>query len=304
MGWHDEDPPYAVQKQLCEVVARSNGGIGCPRPEYVCKDGVLYALSKDSLNCVWAKFAQRAMHKGTMLINGTSEYMKLKNDRKIAQETLSFRHISANTYRAVFNYKAFSYAASSKYSNIYISATVTAEARCILHRKMFDVGPENLLYCDTDSLVFKCSKDTLDNYTSIGLGGWEDERKNCKITRFACIAPKTYVLETDEDINIVKAKGISKSSSDREKLTADSFRELLFSDLFYQSGVASIEISGTNTYANSTDTSMSYGELMTVKENRKMKVVLGKRALLDYTEYRQYPDKLLRVNTVPYGFEG
>jgi hypothetical protein len=35
---------------------------------------------------------------------------------------------------------------------------VTAHARCRLHRQIIKIGPERILYCDTDSILFSYSR--------------------------------------------------------------------------------------------------------------------------------------------------
>eukprot|EP01036_Dinobryon_divergens_P027818 gene27818-36651_t len=52
---------------------------------------------------------------------------------------------------------------------------VTAWARCILHEQMLAVGPHNVLYCDTDSVVFLKRRDDPRSFIGRGLGQWTDE---------------------------------------------------------------------------------------------------------------------------------
>ena len=47
----------------------------------------------------------------------------------------------------------------AKNTNVVIASFTTAYARVMLHRLMRHVGYENVLYCDTDSCIFKLKTD-------------------------------------------------------------------------------------------------------------------------------------------------
>ena len=52
---------------------------------------------------------------------------------------------------------------------------MTAHARCRLYRRMIKIGPEQIPYCDTDSIIFLYSRHTESSLASRGLGNWVDE---------------------------------------------------------------------------------------------------------------------------------
>ena len=52
---------------------------------------------------------------------------------------------------------------------------MTGHARTRLHRQMIKIGPERILYCDTDSIIFLYSRHTEATLASRGLGNWVDE---------------------------------------------------------------------------------------------------------------------------------
>ena len=94
-------------------------------------------------------------------------------DTKIKQESLRFRHIKGEAYQVVYERTKEHYRLNRNY-NIWIAAAVTAHARCRLHRQMIKIGPERILYCDTDSIIFLYARDGI-SLASRGLGNWVDE---------------------------------------------------------------------------------------------------------------------------------
>jgi hypothetical protein len=100
-----------------------------------------------------------------------------------------------------------------------IASFTTAYARCMLHRIMRHVGYENVLYTDTDSIIFVYESDepkigksiTCKNGNKIrieaNLGGLTDELDGDGfIDEFTAHAPKTYAY------NVLKPDGTTKKS--------------------------------------------------------------------------------------------
>ena len=90
--------------------------------------------------------------------------------------------------------------------NIWIAAAVTAHARCRLHRQMIKIGPERILYCDTDSIVFLYNRYEV-SLASRGLGNWVDETMDfgSAIKKIFAFAPKSYCLLLENGEYRIKA---------------------------------------------------------------------------------------------------
>lgn len=54
---------------------------------------------------------------------------------------------------------------------------ITAHARKRLLKMMFDVGVDNVIHCDTDSVIFKGNVDGLNLQIGSNLGDWAEEKK-------------------------------------------------------------------------------------------------------------------------------
>jgi hypothetical protein len=85
---------------------------------------------------------------------------------------------------------------------------VIAHARCRLHRQMIKIGPERILYCDTDSIIFLYSR-LQNTLASRGLGNWVDEKIDFggSIKKMYAFAPKSYCLLLENGEYRIKAKG-------------------------------------------------------------------------------------------------
>ncbi|NBO53120.1 MAG: hypothetical protein EBU84_00685 [Actinobacteria bacterium] len=92
------------------------------------------------------------------------------------------------------------------------AAYVTSYGRLKLMHYMEKVGPENLIYCDTDSLFFTWSKSKLPFPLSTELGEMKLEDRPLWVeTR----SPKMYRYETPKKGTVTKAKGVPKKMQDK-----------------------------------------------------------------------------------------
>ena len=93
---------------------------------------------------------------------------------------------------------------------------------------MKKVGFDNVIYCDTDSIIYyyPTQKNTIQ--PDAKLGGMTDELKGSYIQEIIALAPKTYTyLKSSGDIE-VKSKGFSiNNSSIGEGLNFDTFKTMI-----------------------------------------------------------------------------
>lgn len=79
------------------------------------------------------------------------------------------------------------------YKNVATGASITGYARASLLRGIHAVGPENVIYCDTDSLMVKRSVDLSMLDLSGRIGSWSVEIDNAPVGHFA--GKKLYALD-------------------------------------------------------------------------------------------------------------
>ena len=99
------------------------------------------------------------------------------------------------------------------YVNPIISALITAQARLDLYEEKLKLPIEDLLYCDTDSIIFKgnhIKKFKISNE----LGDWkiEDEHKTCKI-----LGEKRYYIGEKVKISGIHSKDRTVSAIENEE---------------------------------------------------------------------------------------
>ena len=119
-------------------------------------------------------------------------------------------------------------------------------SKCNLHNYMYNIipklfGKENIIYSlrDTDSIIYKiknCSHEkyleTLKNnkkYFNKKLGLIENEIKE-NINEVISLMSKCYSIQTVDDKNKIKSKGISKNYSDKNH-THKYFKKILFYEI-------------------------------------------------------------------------
>jgi hypothetical protein len=173
MGASSETPSDEEQLEIQQRVFEQSGYIGKIRPECVQKNPVKRQMAKLFLNSLWGKFCQKPNKDHFVVIHGYQQFASLWYDPSVDKSKFSFRHISNQTWKVKFS-SYDSYAKTNPKYNIFLASKVTEEARCILHRQMLKIGPERILYCDTDSLMFLWPK-TAPRLEGVGLGNWVNE---------------------------------------------------------------------------------------------------------------------------------
>lgn len=315
LGASSDDPPEDEKRKLVETVFEENGRIGRIRPELVRKNPINRALAKTFLNSLWGKFCQRAHTDHYSTIHGYAEFAQLWNDPHLDRRKVSFRHLSHGTWKV--KYHLFSdFAKENPRYNIFVAAKVTESARCILHRQMLKIGPERILYCDTDSIMFLWPK-TGEKLDAHGLGKWVDEYPRQRIKRLYALAPKFYYLEFEDDA-LLKSKGIMMNHTNRALLHGKSLGKQLLELMYPRTDDQDrklpfqgfIPMRNMLMGIHTTSTEFEYGTMLTKETNdKKLQPVLTKRHLVPYLKERNVAydtetglDKIARMYTIPKGY--
>lgn len=93
-----------------------------------------------------------------------------------------------------------------RYNNLLVGATITALSRINLINTILELGVENFLYCDTDSIFYR-GKHLPKNIHDTKLGFWKVESHNVK---WHCLKSKQYCYEDDSGKVKVAAAGVKK----------------------------------------------------------------------------------------------
>jgi hypothetical protein len=192
-------------------------------------------IAKILLNSLWGKFAQRDDLPTTQYFTDPSKWFKLldkhskgelviKNETMIDENTLYVQYISKSTDNSPLNT-----------TNLGLGAMVTAQARLRLYSELYKLD-KRVIYCDTDSIIYKYIHGEYNIPEGDLLGQWENETKS-PICEVKAIAPKTYgylcVDYKNEKGEIVKGKceskckGITLHFDNHQKFNFEKIDELL-----------------------------------------------------------------------------
>ena len=320
-GWKkanasSENPSDDEKEKCIEELFELNGNVARMRKDNVQKNDVQRQIAKIYLNCLWGKFAQSSVDSVNKNIYGYSQFSKIHFDSAINHSTLRYRHIKGEAYQVTYEKTKENYRNNRNY-NIWIAAAVTAHARCRLHRQMIKIGPERILYCDTDSIIFLCSR-LVNNLASRGLGNWVDETIDfgSAIKKLYAFAPKSYCLVLENGQYRIKAKGCRMTLPNKDKATPDVLEKLLISKCI-ETAEGYVEqqpllLDHFTIFSNCLDLSFPYGTLFSRYSTKKFGIVISKRLLIpllcpkDRVPPNFQTDYSLttigRIDTVPFGY--
>lgn len=302
-GWGLVDWANLSEEQKDTIVNQLfewNGNLGRLRKEHVRKNPVLRLLAKLFLNSLWGKLVQRPPKEEEKMLFSLVDYLLLINDPYIDQSSLQFRNMFGDVYKVKFCRKNnFSI---NSYLNIPVGAMVTSHGQCYLMRMMFQLGPERLLYCDTDSIMY-IKYFTEKAITRSGLGGWEDEHPKQKFVRMYCIAPKCYIIvlmSGDEMHMEIKCKGVRLTACNVQKLTMDEIHSLV--EKAFQGVYHYITTDTMVIHSNTNHSAAKYAEMFTRYGTKNVSTVYSKRVVKGADNFHLADYRVVRL--FPEGYEG
>jgi hypothetical protein len=303
LGASSDSPSEEEQNQLVESLYIQNGNLAKIRPHKVRKNAVLRSLAKLYLNSLWGKFAQKSAKTQHTTIYGTQQFLSLWNHKQVDQSSCKFREISPGVYKTSYNVKN-EFISPVRHGNLFIAAKVTETARCVLHRKMLDVGPENIIYCDTDSIIFLYSS-IMGILTDVGLGKWTNEYPSHVIEHVYALAPKLYSLKlklrNEDPYEVFRAKGVQMTLVNQERMVFESVKPLIENIVKGINHHFTIPVKNFTIFSNSGNSALPYGQVYSRYNEKKVRAIITKRLFcLD-------PDlsweNCSQIRTYPFGYE-
>lgn len=283
--------------QLIQQLYADNGYIGKIAKEKVTKNPTQRALAKLFLNSLWGKFAQKPKASKQGILYGLNDFIKIWGDSKIKPESFLFREIGNGLFKYQYDQKD-EYAQQNAKGNIFLAAKVTEHARCVLHQQMLHIGPEKVIYCDTDSIIL-CTDKLHPLNIGNGLGKWVDEYPTKVINQFYGLAPKFYMLQFRDQQIMVKVKGVQLTNSNKDKFTLQNVQKLIAESL---QGIPSyIECDAMCIQANCHgNRGLQYGVLTTRYGKKLVKLVISKRMIHGIVGEIDW-EHLEMIRTLPFG---
>ena len=149
----------------------------------------LRAIAKMCLNSLWGKFGQRNNMNQCKYVTDINEFYQVVLDDTIGNLNMNF--INEEMVQMSYTYKD-QFVDNSYNTNIYVACFTTSSARIMLYEKL-DYLNEQVLYFDTDSIIYIDSPNGNEIKTGDMLGDLTDELDGESINNtFVSGGPKNY----------------------------------------------------------------------------------------------------------------
>ena len=227
------------------------------------------------------KFAQRTNLTKTELVTDPGRFFELlfSEETEVAEARLVNDEMTEVYYRNVVEFEE-----SGDKVNIVIAAYTTAYARLKLY-DLLDQLQEQVLYYDTDSVIYVHEPGKPEPPLGDYLGDLTDELDGDYITEFMSGGPKNYAYVTNNDKRVTKIRGITLDYATSKKLNFEVMCSLLH--LYLNCGIQA-KVTVDNPFK--------------ITRDKKKKKIATKRTKKDYQIV--YNKRVVKENygTVPYGY--
>ena len=177
----------------------------------------------DVLSFLLGKFAQRSNLTKTELVTDPNRLFELLSSEET--EVPDIRLVNPETVEVQFK-SAWGFEESNDKVNIVIAAFTTAYARLKLY-DLLDQLQEQVLYYDTDSVIYVHEPGKPEPPLGDYLGDLTDELDGDYITEFMSGGPKNYAYVTNNDKRVMKVRGITLNYATLQKLNFEVMRNLI-----------------------------------------------------------------------------
>lgn len=159
-------------------------------------------------------------------ISTFEELKKLLEDETL--EVQGVRLVSDATVQAIYKTKENDLLQMSADTNIYVAVATTGWARMRLYEEL-DFLKDRILYCDTDSVIYRRSDNPAENLR-IGkfLGDMTDELDaDDAIVEFVSGGPKNYAYRTRNGKMVVKVKGFTLNAVNATAFSFENLKQVI-----------------------------------------------------------------------------
>lgn len=216
-------------ERLERLLAPLGGLAACARTMQQSNAG-LKTIAKLLLNSLYGKFAQRDFPKVEVVKTGEELAAILLDGKRQLRcaRIMSENLVEVVTENVVSN---VSVQQSQLKTLPQLAAMVTAYGRLTLMKKIFELGADHILYCDTDSVYYRCPRSAPSQAEENLLGLWENDLPaGARIVKeFVATGPKAYgyylELKDGSLTERVKIKGFPGLAALKELFTVKNLKE-------------------------------------------------------------------------------
>ena len=180
----------------------------------------LKATAKLMLNSFWGKFGQRENLPQVQQCTNPDQLYKIIDDDTL--EVQNIRFCTEDVIEVVYANKEDSILPNNR-TNVFIAAFTTCWARLKLYSYLHTLG-EQVLYYDTDSVIYKWSAGLPKVPTGDFLGDLKDELNGDHIVEFVSGGPKNYAYHTAEKKTECKVRGFTLNVRGKEVLNFNTMK--------------------------------------------------------------------------------
>ena len=267
----------------------------------------LRAIAKLCLNSLWGKFGQRTNMGRCEIIDNKGDFFDIIHNEMY--DNIKYEYIGLDPsaidckIQISYQYKQ-EYVKNDYNTNMAIACFTTSRARMRLYEEALKPLDRQVLYFDTDSVVYKydkCNPEDLILKNGDLLGDWTNELENNEkmVGTFLSGGPKNYsyeLEETDKEGKTktkykTKVKGFTLNKETSEMINHLSMKDLIENTLFTR------DTEGNKIVADWHGIKRAKGNTL---ENCSMEKRYGlcytKRMIIDTDEYGNY-------DTIPFGYD-
>ena len=248
--------------------------------EKVEKNPGLKATAKLMLNSFWGKFGQREnLPQVEQCTSPNQLYDILEDDTKHVSD---IRFCTEEVVEAVYTHKEEAIFPSNK-TNVFVAAFTTCWARLKLYSYLERLG-EQVLYYDTDSVIYKWRDGQCKIETGDYLGDMKDELEGSgHIVEFVSGGAKNYGYTTSESKVECKVRGFTLNVRGMAVLNYSSMKSTILSEL-EDGEEETLQVTNPSHFKRNTTTK----EIGLVEQTKHYRLVFDKR-VVDLPSKQSYP---------------
>ena len=276
-------------QQYCDDVFKTTG-IRI-EPDNLVKNPNLRAFSKSLVVSSWAKVLEHNLKRQVAYCHTYAELMQILTNSKFNIVECCF--VADDVCMIIYEYteESVNYESNTQVNTV-LGAFTLSKARLVLYSYLELIPEGNVLYYDCDGFIFKSNPEIdakLQPYIGTSIGQIKSELpEGYTALAVAITSPKSYALkmvnENNEYLTIQKVKGFVLNAAGRDKLSFDSFKDLLLNNPGSKIVVDNQPIMKRN---------VKTGDIRSEYITKRLRLIMDKRVFL--------PNSTL---TVPYGYNG
>ena len=196
-------------------------------PSKIQKNPGKRSTAKLMLNSFWGKFGERTNKRRTKQIHHAYELFEIIDDPLLILHEV--RILAEDNLEVVYSFIEEEGAGNNR-TNIYIAIFTTAIARLKLYGYLSQLG-EQVLYYDTDSVIYVWSPGSVEIPLGDYLGDMTDELEGDYIEEFVSGGAKNYGYRTHAGKSVCKVRGFSLNVRGSKQLNFDVLKQNILDEI-------------------------------------------------------------------------